>query len=95
VVVHRHGELSFPVHVLLVTASGERIIRDWDGQGRDEVISYVGDQPVTIARVDPDDAILVDEDLLDNALRVDPPAPLDTWDRAVYAFQLLIGWLSP
>jgi hypothetical protein len=95
VVVHRHGELSFPVRVLLVTATGERITRDWSGQGRDEVISYVGDQPVTMARVDPDDTILLDEDLLDNALRIDPPAPLDTWDRALYAFQVLIGWLTP
>jgi peptidase M1-like protein len=95
VVIHRHGELTFPVGVLLVTESGERIRREWDGQGRDQVFSIVADRPVTIARVDPDDAIAIDEDLLDNALRVEPPAPLDTWDRVLYAFQLAIGWLTP
>jgi hypothetical protein len=93
--IHRHGELRFPVQVVLVTADGERIIRSWDGAGRDEIITHVGRAPVVSVRVDPDDAILIDENLLDNAMRVDPPAPLSTWERALYAFQLLIGWVGP
>jgi hypothetical protein len=95
VLIHRQGDLQFPVQVVLVTAGGERLYRGWDGAGRDEIITYVGHEPVVSVRVDPEDAILLDEDLLDNALRVDPPAPLATWERAVYAFQLLIGWLGP
>jgi hypothetical protein len=50
---------------------------------------------VISARVDPDDAILIDENLLDNARRVAPPAPLGTWERGLYVFQLLSGWLAP
>jgi Peptidase family M1 domain len=93
--IHRHGDLQFPVRVVLVTRDGERVNRSWDGAGRDAVISYVGNEPVVSARVDPDDEILIDENLLDNSLRSDPPAPLATWERAVYAFQLLLGWVGP
>jgi hypothetical protein len=95
VVIHRHGELQFPVQVELITADGERIMESWDGVGRDGIILHVGAAPVISVRVDPDDAIAIDESLLDNALRVDPPKPLDTWERALYTFQLLIGWLGP
>jgi hypothetical protein len=95
VVIHRHGELQFPVQVELITADGERIMESWNGVGRDGIIVHVGAAPVISVRVDPDDAIAIDESLLDNALRVDPPKPLDTWERALYTFQLLIGWLGP
>jgi hypothetical protein len=95
VVIHRHGELQFPVQVQLIRSDGERIIESWHGAGRDEVILHVGPAPVVAVRVDPDDAIAIDENLLDNALRVDPPEPLATWERALYAFQLLLGWVGP
>jgi hypothetical protein len=95
VVLHREGDLRFPVHAVLVTSGGERITHLWDGVGRDEIITHVGSDPVISARVDPDDAILIDENLLDNARRAAPPAPLGTWERGLYVFQLLSGWLAP
>jgi hypothetical protein len=95
VVVHRDGELRFPVRVLLRTQSGERIERLWDGQGRDHVIEHLGPEPVVFAQVDPDDAILLDDSLLDNALRSEPIAPLATWDRLSYLIELLLGGLAP
>lgn len=95
VVIHRHGELQFPVQVVLITSSGERLTRSWDGAGRDAVLSHVGDHPVTAVRLDPDDAILVDENLLDNAWRRAPATPLASIERVLFAFQLLLGGLAP
>jgi hypothetical protein len=94
VVIHRHGELRVPVQVLLVAANGERIVEHWDGIGRDGVFVHVGSSPVVSVQVDPDEAIAIDENLLDNARRVAPPAPIATWERVLYAWQLLIGWLG-
>ena len=95
VVVHRDGELRFPVQVLLLTPSGQRIERRWDGQGRDHIIEHVGPEPVVFAQVDPDNAVLIDDSLLDNALRSDPAAPLATWDHLSYLIELLLGGLAP
>jgi hypothetical protein len=94
IVIHRHGELEFPVQVLLIAADGERIVERWDGVGRDGVLVHVGSSPVVSVRVDPEDAIAIDENLLDNARRVEPPPALATWERASYVWQLLIGWLG-
>jgi len=95
VVVHREGELRLPVQIELTTAGGECIEYSWDGGGRDEIILHTGAHPVTAVRVDPDDAILIDESLLDNAWRAERPAPLASWDRALFAFQLLLAGLAP
>lgn len=95
IVVHRAGQLELPVEVLLTTSSGDRFIHAWDGHGRDEVIRHVGAEPITLAEVDPGDAIVIDENLLDNALALDRPLPLDSWDRAVYLFELALGALTP
>jgi hypothetical protein len=94
VVIHRHGELRFPVQVLLVAADGERIVEHWDGAGRDGVFVHVGSSPVVSVQVDPEQAIAIDDNLLDNARRVARPAPIATWERVLYAWQLLIGWLG-
>jgi hypothetical protein len=95
VVIHREGELRFPVRIVLTTSNGEHIERHWDGRGRDEVILHTGEHPVSAVRVDPDDAILIDENLLDNAWRSERKRPLAAWDRALFAFQLLLGGLAP
>jgi hypothetical protein len=95
VVIHREGELRFPVRIVLTTSNGEQVERLWDGSGRDEVILHVAEHPVSAVRVDPDDAILIDENLLDNAWRSERSRPLAVWDRALFAFQLLLGGLAP
>jgi hypothetical protein len=95
VVIHRAGELRFPVRIVLTTSNGERIERHWDGRERDEVILHTAEHPVSAVRVDPDDAILIDENLLDNAWRRERQRPLAVWDRALFAFQLLLGGLAP
>jgi hypothetical protein len=93
--VHRQGELQFPVDILLITASGEQVWKYWNGDGRVEMVSHVGASPVVSAVVDPKGSVVIDENLLDNAVRQNPPFPVNTLDRLVYAFQLLLGLLAP
>jgi hypothetical protein len=95
VVVHRTGELMFPVEVELTLANGDRVTHTWDGRGRDEVLTQIDLHPVVSAQVDPRDAIALDEDVLDNARSVDRPTPVASWERALYLFELLLGGLTP
>lgn len=93
--VFREGELQLPVEVLLITATGERITKLWSGEGRVEVMTHTGDSPVVSAVVDPSSKILIEESLLDNAVAKHQRPPIDTLERALYVFQLLLGWLAP
>lgn len=95
VVVHRSGDLTFPVWVTLTTRAGESVRQRWDGQ--DEFVSLLhdGDSPVVTAVVDPDHQVLLDDDLLNNA-KSHPPQPMGrSVDWAVYVTQLLLGLLEP
>ena len=80
VVVHRAGELSFPVEIELMLSNGDSITHAWDGRGRDRVLTQVAVAPVVSAQVDPRDVILLDENLLDNARSVEHPTPVASWD---------------
>lgn len=93
--VFREGELELPVEVLLITATGEHITKSWSGEGRVEIVTHTGDSPVVSAVVDPSGRVLIEESLLDNAVSKDQKLPLNTLDRALYVFQLLLGWLAP
>ncbi len=95
VIVRRHGGLSFPVDILLVTADGGKIRERWDGSGRVHVITRSGPSPVVTAVVDPDRTVWLDEDWLDNAKSAEPAAADRTFERALYVAQLLLGWLGP
>jgi hypothetical protein len=95
VVVNRHGELQFPVDVLLVTAAGEQIWRHWDGSGRFAIFRYQGRSPVVSAVVDPRNQIAIDDNLLDNAKNREPDTGSKTLEASLYATQLLLGWLQP
>ena len=93
--VHRQGELQFPVDILLITASGEHIWKYWNADERVEMVSHIGASPVVCAVVDPKGTVVVEENLLDNAVQKTPSFPVNTLDRLVYWFQLLLGLLAP
>jgi len=95
VVVNRHGELQFPVDVLLVTASHEQIWRHWDGSGRFAIFSYEGRSPVVSAVVDPRGQIAIDDNLLDNAKSREPGSSGNALERSLYFAELLLGWFQP
>lgn len=95
VALHRHGELELPIEVSLTTAAGEQIRASWDGRGRVDVISHVGDSPVVCAVADPEGRIAIEEDRLNNAVRQNQASPLETLDRSLYVFEWLLGLLAP
>ncbi|HEX6274149.1 MAG TPA: M1 family metallopeptidase [Polyangiaceae bacterium] len=95
VVVFRHGELELPVEIELVDADGARTRVHWDGHGTHRVVEFQGTAPLAFARIDPDHRVLLDDDLLNNAVAADTSAPLRTLERSVYLTELLLGALAP
>lgn len=95
VVVRRHGELEFPVDILLVAADGQTHRERWDGSARIHIISRSGPSPIVTAVVDPERTVWIDDDWLDNARTVEAEYPTATLERSLYWAQLLLGWLGP
>jgi hypothetical protein len=95
VTVNRHGELRFPVTIALRTAAGEQLSESWDGTGRFQVFTRRGPSPVVSAEVDPEQRVLLDENLLNNAASAAPSVPLAPFERSAAALQWLGGLLGP
>jgi len=95
VVVFRHGEIELPVDVELVDADGVRTRVRWDGHGTHHVVDWRGDAPLAFASVDPEHRILIDDDLMNNAVAVEREPALRTLERALYLAELLLGFLAP
>ena len=96
VLVRRLGDLAFPVEIELWSADGSVRRVTWDGQRRHERIGYEGDSPLVAAVIDPDQRVLLDQDLSNNVRRLDRQrlAPR-VWTRASTVAQLLMGVLAP
>jgi hypothetical protein len=94
-VVYRHGSLVFPVEIALVDEQGTVTRRQWDGSGPFHVVEHRGPSPIARVVVDPDQRVLVDDDLLNNAVAVAPSYPLRTLERASYAATLALSVLGP
>lgn len=74
VVVRRRGDLEVPIEVELLDQAGERTRLTWDGRG--PFAKLVGNTKAraVAAVVDPDNAVLVDEDRSNDAIHVEPAA---------------------
>jgi peptidase M1-like protein len=94
-VVLRHGALSFPVDVAFETETGETLHERWDGRERWRVFEHSGPSRVVSVVVDPERAVLIDDDLLNNAARVEPRSAPHTAERSLFAVELLLGALEP
>jgi hypothetical protein len=98
VLVVRRGTLRFPVVVEMTAASGEKRRVTWDGQGDTVRLPYgSSSSPLVAAEVDPDHAVLLDDDAGNNAAsRVAPVigAP-GVLERATYWLTLLLQSLEP
>jgi hypothetical protein len=93
--VSRHGELAFPVQVLLITEAGERITHTWDGRERFRSFTHRGPSRVAHALVDPELRVLIDENLLDNSRALHPALPLGPYATSVQLLYLLAGLVAP
>ncbi|HYQ15254.1 MAG TPA: M1 family peptidase, partial [Polyangiaceae bacterium] len=90
-VVLRHGELELPVQIELVLEDGRRERRSWNGEGTRYIVSYEGTSRLVGVTVDPEQRVLLDDDLTNNAAsREDQGAPRSL-ERLLYAAQLLLG----
>jgi hypothetical protein len=98
VLVERHGTLELPVEVELTLEDGTRQRVSWDGQGDSVRIPYRGASALRAAVVDPDHAVLLDDDLTNNhalAAEADREGAPRVLERATYWGELLVQGLGP
>ena len=95
VVVRRHGSLSFPVQIQLITADGSIQRHSWDGKGSWKSFEHRGASPLVGAIVDRDRKVSLDQNLLNNAYSLRPRSSLRTSTRGAYWAQLILSWLGP
>ncbi len=93
--VYRHGTLTFPVEVELILEDGTRFRRWLHGPEPVMTISYQGEQPLVGAIIDPDQHILLDQNLLNNALLREKTSASRTLERGMYLAQVLLSFLGP
>jgi hypothetical protein len=94
-VILRHGSLELPVEIDLYDGAGKRRRERWDGHGPYHVIDWQGDAPLTHVVVDPEQRIVLDDDLLNNAVATAPAAASRTLERSVYLAELVLAILGP
>ncbi len=69
VMVQRNGNVRLPVSVQVVFEDGTELREQWDGQAPWRRFSYEGPQRLSMARVDPDDLLLIDVNPANNSRR--------------------------
>lgn len=94
VVVRRHGSVSLPVEIELIAADGSRTRHHWDGGSPWLKLDYRGSSQLVAAMVDPDLALPIDSNLLNNARAMSPAPGYRTLERSVYLFAQLFGGLA-
>jgi len=98
VVVHREGDLTLPVDVVLEDTRGQRRLVHWSGQGDQVELPYEGAAPLRAARVDPWGRVPLDASRIDNARLADgQPArsAMPAVARVAYWFGLLLQAVGP
>jgi hypothetical protein len=94
--VMRHGTLHFPVDIELWGADGSVQLARWEGDGDFTRITYHGASQLSRVSVDPGSKVLLDENLLDNSLRIErTPSPWRTIERTTYGALLGLECLMP
>jgi hypothetical protein len=97
VLVQRRGTLPFPVDVDLVRADGARERVRWDGEGEAVRVPYHGPVPLVGAVVDPDRAVLADDDPTNDfaTVRGQGGGAPRTLERVLYWIELAIQAVLP
>ena len=105
VLVCRQGTLVMPVDVELTFEDGTNQRIRWDGKGTEDDkentwarLPFHGSSPVAFAVIDPDHAVVVDQDPTNNFLRAggaSPPPSGRVAERLTYAAQLFFSGVLP
>jgi hypothetical protein len=72
VVVARYGEWVFPQEILVTFADGRKVRENWDGKDRWKRFVYEIPVKVVSAEVDPDRKLVLDVNLLNNSMTLEP-----------------------
>ena len=72
VVLHRLGEIKFPVEVLIHFENGKEELKIWDGQERSHEFSYYGTNKIEWAIIDPENKIEMDLNFINNSYTTKP-----------------------
>jgi hypothetical protein len=94
-VIYRHGSLVLPVEIALIDERGTVTRQKWDGSGSFRVVEHRGPSPIARVVVDPEQRVLLDDNLLNNAIATAPSYPYRTLERASYAATLALSVLGP
>jgi hypothetical protein len=98
VLVTRRGTLTLPVDVDLVLADGTKKRVRWDGEADSVRLPYRGPVALRGAEVDPEHAVLLDDQPTNNFRRADDEIDASagrTFERAGYWAELLLELVSP
>jgi hypothetical protein len=95
VVVYRHGSLEFPVEIELICEDGSRTFQHWDGHGFTHNVDYVGPSKILAVIVDPEQRILLDDDLSNNWASTSGGSAPRSLERSLYVAQSLLGGVGP
>jgi len=90
-VVLRHGTLELPVQIQLEFDDGHRERRDWNGEGTHFTITCHGPARLVSVTIDPDQRVLLDDDLTNNAAANDDQGAPRSLERLLYWSELLLG----
>jgi len=90
-VVLRHGSLAFPVEIELRFEDGHVEHRHWDGEGTHYTISCEGPAELVAVTVDPEQRVLLDDDLMNNAAALADQGAPRSLERLLYVAELLLG----
>lgn len=93
--VMRHGTLSLPVDVNFTFEDGSEVRKSWDGRSRWQWIEVQGKSRLTAAEVDPDQKILIDDDLSNNAATRTRGSASRLFERGLYVAGVLLSVLGP
>lgn len=90
-IVLRHGTLELPVQIELSFEDGHRERREWNGEGTRYTVVYEGPSKLVRVTVDPEQRVLLDDDLTNNAASsIDQGAPR-SWERLLYWAELVLA----
>jgi Peptidase family M1 domain len=98
VVIRRYGEALFPVDLLVTFKNGDRVSEHWAGTDRWKHYAYDRPVPALSAQVDPDHVLLLDVDVTNNSMTLEPkggPAATKwslTW--MVWLEDCLLSWAA-
>ena len=72
VIIHRLGEVIMPIEILIHFDNGDEALETWDGKARTKEFSFERTEKIEWAKVDPDEKIKIDINMLNNGKTVNP-----------------------